>query len=73
MDQAGPRSTQRLEQGPRVPGVTPQLLSGGEVRAAEAVSRLRLGMEWKGRLGLSADFSVLPLSLCITPVKLRHF
>lgn len=51
MDQAGPKSTQTLEQGPRVPGVTPPLLSGGEVRGAGAVNRLRLGMEWNGRLG----------------------
>lgn len=51
MDQAGPKSTQMLEQGPKVPGVTAQLLSGGEVRGAGAVNRLRLGMEWNGRLG----------------------
>lgn len=48
MDQAGSKSTQMLEQGLKVPGVTAQLLSGGgqgcwSCEQVEAGN----GVEWK--------------------------
>lgn len=54
MDQARPKSTQMLEQGPRVPGVTPQLLSvsrditwGGQGCWSCEQVEAGNGVEWK--------------------------